>query len=564
MIYRNFNIKNRAVSNLVFLVFFLSGTLASAQSKMDREIEIDLDAVAGARKYEVKISDPTGARKPETYTITTPHFARKLTLGKWKIETRSFDKRGVAGPWTEIGNVEIGFKAPEFIRPKAQEKLPGIPQKTTEVTVEWTSFSPLAKYHATLRKDGQDKPVFDQAVTGTMIKAKLPLGQYTATLKSIVPEGVPMDGKDPDPLVFELSGGKLATPVVKPVLSPTDKTWSWGPVKNAKSYDIKVTMTNDPSGKLTGDQTPIVTTSSSKPEYERPTDLAPGKYLIEVSAAAPSFDPSDPAKSTLTIDEPKSTQPATTTEKPQETAAALKKKQVPQPRHTPVNFIQGTIGPVFWNYDFNSTSGQKFNLVAGTVTAIAADVNRWFAITPKSAWAAEIRGRQTNVSLFENGGTDVAGQDSITVADRRVALIARRRKIIDRVGIDAILGFGTHHYTYLVQSQATSVITPVEGNLYELYLGGALDWQVKNGSHASFDLTFHPVGQSVGISADHTWQYTASLKYMRRLLHDRSYVSAVLENFRSRVNTRNTDAFEGEAETTSTWYRFGLGLAFKI
>jgi hypothetical protein len=564
MTYRILHSNTRAIVKLASLIFFLSGTLANAQSKMDREIEIDLDTVAGARKYEVKISDSTGVQKPSTYTITTPHFSRKLTLGKWKIETRSFDKRGVAGPWTEIGNIEIGFKAPEFIRPKAQEKLQGIPQKTTEVAVEWTSFSPLAHYHATLRKEGQDKPVLDQVVTGTKIKAKLPLGQYTATLKSEVPDGVPMDGKDPEPLAFVVSGGKLATPVAKPLLSATDKSWTWEPVKYAKSYDIKITRTNDTSGKPADTQDAAVTTNTKAPEYARPDDLAPGKYHIEISASAPNFDTSDTAKSTLVIAEPKTPEPSAASVSPQDSPTTAKKNQPPQPRHTPVNFVQGTIGPVFWNYDFNSTSGQKFNLVAGTVTAIAADINRWFAITPKSAWAAEIRGRQTNVSLFENGGTDVAGQDSITVADRRVALIARRRKIIDRVGIDAILGFGTHHYTYLVQSQATSVITPVEGNLYELYLGGALDWQVKNGSHASFDLTFHPVGQSVGISADQTWQYTASLKYMRRLLNDRSYLSAVLENFRSRVNTHNLDAFDGEAETVSTWYRFGLGLAFKI
>jgi hypothetical protein len=543
----------------------LLSTNSIAQSTLEREIEMDLDVVEGAKKYEIRISDPTGLKPPVTQTIQDTHFLRKVGLGKWKFEVRSFDKRGVAGRWNDLGTIEVGFKAPLFKSPTQGQVIAGSSQNKTPTTVKWTSFSSQAKYQVKLTKEGQDKPILDQTTSATTINAKLSLGQYTVTLKSIVPEGTPLDGKDPEPLTFTIKAGKLATPEVASNFPSTDKTWMWKPVKDAKSYSFTLIQTKDESGKPIVSNPNEQTFNTNKPEASKPNDLAPGTYQVLIVAKADYFDDSDAARSTVLIPKPEVTPPKPPEPQPakESTPSKTANKKI-EPNHVPVDFIQGTMGPVFWQYSFNSTSGQNFNLFAGTLTAISADANRWFAKTPTSAWAAEVRGRQTNVYLFENGDSDIPSQTKVSVADRRIALIARKRKIINRVGIDAIFGLGHHHYTYLTQNLTTSVISPVEGNLIEYYIGGALDWQIKNGSHLSFDMTFHPVSQAVGISADQTWQYTSSLKYMRRLLHDRSYLSTVLENFRSRVNTHNLDAFEGEAETISTWYRFGLGLAFKI
>ena len=317
---------------------------------------------------------------------------------------------------------------------------------------------------------------------------------------------------------------------------------------------------------------PAKTLDTDKTNLALPSDLEPGDYRVLIVANASGFDASEPGIAEfkiLTADELQAKEKAQQTEKlaankpKNESAATAMIKNPPLPRHTPVDFTQGSMGPVFWTYNFSSTSGQKFNLMAATVTAISADVTKWFAKTPKSAWALEARGRQTNIYMFENSSSEFDGQSKITIADRRIALNLRQRKIIDRVGIDVVLGIGTHHYTYLVQEQLNSIIRPIEGQLLELYIGGAIDWQVRSGSHTMFDLTFHPVGSAIGITADQTWQYTATLKYMRQILHERSYLSLAFENFRSRVNT-HSEYFTGEAATISTWYRIGLGLAIKI
>ena len=289
-----------------------------------------------------------------------------------------------------------------------------------------------------------------------------------------------------------------------------------------------------------------------------PPDLKPGAYKISITAKAIGFTDSKASLWNFKVQAPK---PLALS--PSKKEVVTPPRHLVRPHHVPVDFLQGSMGPVFWTYNFKANDGQYFNLIAATVNAISADVNKWFAQTPESAWAVEVRGRQTNIYLFEQPDPAIPQQSKIIVDDRRIALVGRRRKIIDRVGIDAIFGLGTHHYTYLLQDSESSVITPEGGNLYEFYVGGAADWEAPSGRHASFDLVFHPVGFSSGISAVTTLQYTGTLRLLQPMLNKKSYLSLVFENIRSRVQTIGpTESTSGQ--TTSTWYRFGVGLAIKI
>jgi hypothetical protein len=532
---------------------------------MEREVEIELDPVENAQKYEVRV---TSLSEPNTqsvvFQLTTTHFSQRLKLGQWLIESRSFDKRSVAGRWTKLGEIALGFKAPTLVTPKPEETFTTTPQKQIPVSIQWQSFSPQAAYRVEVFSETAEKAIFAKDIKGDKLRIGLAQGRYTVKLVSLPPKGIELDGKNPDPVTFTISAGKLATPKISPIAQTRPAIVTWQKTPYARKYRVRFS-------KSPTDQK-IDTITTDKATIAIPSNLAPGSYRVEIVAEASGFDPSDPAIQEFTVPSPNERKPTPKTTKapktgtpetPQTTAnSAPPTKSVPEPRHTPVDFLQGSIGPVFWNYNFSSGGGQSFHLMAATVTAISSDFTKWFMKSSDAAWAAEIRGRQTNIYMFENG-SDIPGQNKITIADRRIAAIGRRRKIIDRVGLDVILGFGTHHYTYLIQDQLNSIIRPIEGQLLEMYVGGAIDWQVRSGSHTSFDLTFHPVGSSIGIAADQTWQYTATLKYMRRMLHDRSYISFALENFRSRVNT-HSNYFEGEAETISAWYRFGVGLAIKL
>jgi hypothetical protein len=528
---------------------------------LDRLVEIDFDPVPNAKQYEVRATSTSDPKiKPRSYNIKNTAFSERLPLGSWVVEVRSYDRRGVAGRWTKLGDVTIGFKAPVPLSPAANSTIKTTPDKPVSVTFQWESFSPDASYKLVIKAPDLDKPIVEQDVKGGRFSYDLTQGPYTWSITSSPPPGAPLDGTDPAPGHFMVNAGKLADPAIDKFKTSPPSSISWKSVPNAGRYSLTLEKTKDQDGKDLASPERLVTKDTLETTEAMPKTFDPGTYRFSVTARSKGFDDSRQRTIQFRVRRPKDDNNTIA-----KTAATKKddKPKVERPRHAPVNFLQGTMGPVFWQYNFSSTNGQKFDLMAATVTAVAADVNSWFAVTPTSAWAMEIRGRQTNIYLFENGNPEVPTQTKVTVADRRLALIARKRRIIDRVGIDAIFGFGSHHYTYLVQNESNAVITPMEGDLFEVYLGGALDWQTKDGSHATFDLTFHPVGSSIGISADKTWQYTATARYLKNMIYERTYLSLSLENFRSRINT-HSKSFSGEAETISTWYRAGIGLAITL
>ncbi len=540
-------------------LFALRPISALAEPRIERTIEIDFDAVPNATKYEVKVSPFSDLSIPPlTFLLDGVHFSKKIPLGHWKVEVRTFDKRRVAGRWNSLGDVEIKFKAPVLLNPTEKATLNTEPDIKTPVIFKWETFSPLASYNLVIKSNNSPEALLETKVVGGTFTHPLAQGSYTWTLTSIPPKGIALDGVDPKEASFDILAGRLASPIYEKPGKLIPISFSWQPVPHATSYLVVLQkMTGEDFKPLDSPETMLSKTTKTSTET-MPADLKPGAYKISITAKAIGFTDSKTSLRNFKVQAPK---PVELSSSKKEVVAPPQK--IVRPLHVPVDFLQGSMGPVFWTYSFKGNDGHHFNLVAATVTAISADVNKWFAVTAKSAWAAEVRGRQTNIYLFEQPDPSIPQQSKIIVADRRIALVGRRRKIVDRVGIDAIFGLGTHHYTYLLQDSETSAITPEGGNLYEFYVGGAADWEAPSGRHASFDLVFHPVGFSSGISAVTTLQYTATLRLLQPVLHEKSYLSLVFENIRSRVQTSGyTESISGE--TTSTWYRFGVGLAIKL
>ena len=560
--YGNFFFANVRLTLIVaasFSFFIFSATIYA--QNIDRLVEIDFDPVTNAKQYEVKATSTTNPKiTPRTYNVKETAFSERLPLGSWVIEVRSYDRRGVPGRWTKIGDVAIGFKAPILQSPAANSTIKTTPDKAVSITFQWEAFSPEASYKFVIKSPDSEKPVIEKDIKGGRFVHELTQGSYTWSISSSPPAGVSLDGKDPAPGHFVINAGKLADPAIKKFEEAPPESITWMSVPHASTYSFTLDKIKGQDAKDLESPERLVTKDTKEISEAMPKAIEPGTYRFAVTAHGKGFDDSRQRSINFKVHPPK-VEPAPVAKA--DIAKAEDKPKIERTHHVPVNFLQGTMGPVYWDYNLSSTNGQNFKLMAATLTAVAADINKWFAITPTSAWAAEIRGRQTNIYLFETSKPDVPEQTKVTVADRRIALIGRKRKIIDRVGIDAIFGMGTHHYTYLLQNESNSVITPVEGDLIEVYLGGAIDWQIKNGSHTTFDLTFHPVGSSIGFSADKTWQYTATLRYLKNIFQERTYLSLSLENFRSRVKIHSS-RFSGDAETVSTWYRAGIGLAIHL
>jgi hypothetical protein len=552
-----------AVGLLTAAVFFDTPEIIAAPI-LERTVEIEFDPVPNAKQYEVKVTSTSDPQIKPQYTILKGNlFSQKIPLGTWKIEVRAYDQRGVGGRWNPIGDVDVKFRTPKLLSPGRNSTLKNSPDEAVPVTFKWSTFSPDAQYSFVIKSTDPDTTIVDQKVTGGTFQYPLKQGSYTWTVTSNPPQGMKVEGTDPEPWPFAVNAGKLKDPVFEKPLKKPPESISWKSVPYATSYSVTLDRTTNEHFEALSAPESVSEKSTINLSEDIPANLKPGQYRIRVEAYAVGFEASRERAIQFKIPAPvvKETSAEIAGHKAQD--LAKKPTAGPQPNHVPVTFVQASMGPVFWSYAYSSSLSQHFKINALTMTAISADVTKWFAKTPTSAWAVEVRGRQTNIILFPEEDPQNPGQSRVTVADRRLALIGRRRKIIDRVGVDAIFGFGSHHYTYLLQSTDGSIIRPVEGDLLEFYVGGAMDWQLKTGSHASFDLTFHPVGFSTGISSVKTLQYTATLRLLKPVLHERSFLALNFENIRSRVDTidKSTTA---RIETISAWYRLGIGLAIKL
>jgi hypothetical protein len=455
-----------------------------------------------------------------------------------------------------MGIIEIGFKPPAIISPIDGSVIRLLNGQKAQIAFSWDTFDPNAEYTILIQDQNRKENILEKTVKGGSYKYEVGPGLFRWYLKSTLPEGITLDGKDPNPISFKVIGKKLERPEFEKIKKINPKIIKWKRVKNSNEFQVQLERLAASGKKERGVSELIsseVTTSTSK---ELPVNLPEGRYKFSAQAVSAFYEPSEYRSIVFDILPSKSI-------KTDANILANAKPIAATSINVPLDFIQLSIGPVIWNYSFASTLGQKFELVSGTITAIDGDITKWFSKTPTSSWGAEFRGRQTNIYLFEGEASRASGQNEVMVTDRRLAVLTRRRTSIDKFGIDAILGVGRHQYTYLVQDQLKSTIHSVNGQLLEIYVGGALDWQFASNKHLSFDLTFHPVGTSIGISAEKTWQYTATLRFIRQAIHERSFFTLNLENFRSRLNTRS-DRFTGSAETISTWLRLGAGIGIKI
>lgn len=131
-------------------------------------------------------------------------------------------------------------------------------------------------------------------------------------------------------------------------------------------------------------------------------DLEEGLYRFSIIAMAPNFEPSESRSISFKI-----VRKNVDKNKISENGNVLDKSKLSSPGHNPIDFIQASVGPVIWNYSFVSESGQKFELVSGTVTAVDAALTKWITKSETAAWGAEFRGRQTNIYLFEGSTSNV-------------------------------------------------------------------------------------------------------------------------------------------------------------
>jgi hypothetical protein len=553
---------------LLFLTFtFLQSNKVQGQEIRDiqRELSIDLDSVKNAKTYEIRIIPSNSSQTEETHKVTQPNLTVKLKLGHYRLKSRAVDRRGVAGKWGDLGEVDIKFKSPKLLFPKLNSKfaIKAGSEGSLKIPIRWDFFDKNATYEVTIDKQGSKETFKKIQVKGNATECLLPAGIYTISLKPNLPsKEVLLDGESPQPITINILAPQLADPGIKrPEKIPVETAY-WNPVEHAESYHVALSKIKSPDGKMLDPAQPMSSTDTAETKFEIPKNLEPGYYKFEVYATAKGYSNSRIKSMTWPVRAPKKKQ------EPSQIAGSSTKKQPTDPSAVdfdpfPTQFF-ANIGPVLWTYNFvPDDTNNSFDLTAMTSTALAVDAIVWPLKFSQSAVGLELRLRQTNVSLFEEGDEANPDQETVNVLDRRLGGLFHYRSQSGRLSLDGLLGFGTHQYTYLIQNGAQKNILPKTDNLLEYYLGGAIEYTTQSHNKLGLDLTFHPVSASKAISVSSSSQYTGKFRFMQSLYKDTAYLTYGLENFRTNLHVTAPE-FEGEAYLTSSWYRFGLGLALSF
>lgn len=143
------------------------------------------------------------------------------------MEVRSLDRRGVAGRWEPMGDIMLGFRPPTIKFPGEGSLLRSSAGQKKQIHFAWDSFHPNAEFQFQIQDQIKNDIVVTQNVRGDALTTELLPGKYRWILKSIVPLGIPLEGKDPEPINFRISAGQLGKTVIEKLAKVNPKMIIW-------------------------------------------------------------------------------------------------------------------------------------------------------------------------------------------------------------------------------------------------------------------------------------------------------------------------------------------------
>ena len=347
-----------------------------------RSLELELESVPDSASYEVEVTRIISEKErgsPKIFKLESIMWNANLMPGHFQMRTRSIDKRGVPGDWTDPKEFMVKLFPPELKRPAVNTILKSEDAQTFKVPFEWSAVDKADRYKIKV-EDSNHKLVYEEEVKGTSTTGKVPVAQeLTWQVTAESEEGIKAEPSQISG--FKIQGPKLEKPSINHIADIDTRVFSWSAVSYGESYEFHLEFRR-PDG--TFHEIYKKTTSNLQIAYSAP--LSSGYYRMSVKATAQLRDDSDFATKEF----------ETKSSKEEDLLRAGYELKNP-------NFLRVGLGPTAFQYSNNSldfNTSTTFPAVGATAYISA---GTWFS--HQSRWGLMLTGETEGFPILGTNAT---------------------------------------------------------------------------------------------------------------------------------------------------------------
>ena len=280
----------RAAGLAALCLLLIAHPLSSARADevaTTRSVTLDWDVIEDASSYQIEISLQTGAIAG-VFKLKEAVWTGPLAPGEYRLRLRSYDARGVPGPWSKPQNFSVRSLPPVLVAPADGLQIESGSAEDHKVAFEFKAAVGAVKYKVEVF-DGE-KQLKSEMTEQTKIELQLPVAKsYQWYVTSIMNDGKP--GVAPkDKRKFAVIGKQLAPAKPNQPEHKYVSELSWERSEHAEGYEIQLQRVENKKWK-TVDKRALNGTS-----MPFPLDYAGGRYRLNVRAVANLRKPSAVSK----------------------------------------------------------------------------------------------------------------------------------------------------------------------------------------------------------------------------------------------------------------------------
>jgi hypothetical protein len=268
--------------SLLFSFLVTSVSLFAA----DREVQIEWEEQEGAKQYEIEITKPVTGESVKKQKFKTKDFSFYLPVGKFMIKCRPFDKRFVAGPWSEEFEIIVPPPPVEFNKLESHQLTASSKTLKATTALTWTSAEGIEQFRLKIFNE-KDELVEEKLLKETSWNFEASPGKFRAELVALGGDGV--ENEEKSVLQWEVLGAQMEPLKIVDFdpQKPTQVAWTGA----AEGAFFEGLLERQDIGSADPEEWDEIKSFTKQNAFfiEAKQPLKPGVYRLTVSASAEGF-----------------------------------------------------------------------------------------------------------------------------------------------------------------------------------------------------------------------------------------------------------------------------------
>ncbi len=261
--------------------------LASAQN-FTRKINLGWEEIPGAVSYEFEITRlyPLSPPFKTLIKVKKTTYEMQLEPGRYQMRTRSVEKNGTKGAFSEAVEFVIKFPAIKTIYPApGQEVTPTGTSKNAPVEFQWEPDKNFDFYEWTVYSP-KGKKLASKKTKNSRIKVNLVVNRsYKWTLTGFAEGQQYTEAQKKPELKFSISGFQLTGPRSIKLVGDPVRGIQWKRVRQAQKYNIVISKK-----KKKGEWDPLLKKNTRRSSFLFRNRFPVGEYKVDVRSMAKGSD----------------------------------------------------------------------------------------------------------------------------------------------------------------------------------------------------------------------------------------------------------------------------------